>query len=106
MTIDPKWRFIIGLAVTFAIGVSSGAVALTNAIPADWIKPAVAWCGIVGFLGSAAQTAISGLGMSSQSRLAAAATLPEVKRIVTTQDVADVTPSEKVVGPPIGTGTK
>lgn len=106
MTIDPKWRFIIGLAVTFAIGVSSGAVGLTNAIPADWIKPAVAWCGIIAFLGSAAQTAISGLGMSNQSRIAAAAAVPEVKSITTTQALADATPSDKVVGPPVGTGTK
>lgn len=106
MTIDPKWRFIFGLVITFAIGVSSGAVVLTNAIPVDWIKPAIAWCGIIAFVGSAAQTTISGFGMTSQSRLAAAATLPEVKSIVTTQAVADATPSDKVVGPTTGTGTK
>lgn len=98
MTIDPKWRFIIGLFVTFAIGVSSGAVVLTNAIPADWIKPATAWCGIIAFIGSSATTVISGLGMSNQSRLAAAASMPEVKAIVTSAPVAAETPSEKVVG--------
>lgn len=120
MTIDPKWRFIIGLIVTTAIGVSSGAVVLTNAIPADWIKPAVAWCGIIAFIGSAAQTTISGLGMSSQSRNAAAAqgntvvvqtnspegaagvanrlaAMPEVNKVVATQQLADAAPSPKVV---------
>ena len=118
MNIDPKYRFLIGLAVTFAIGVSSGAVALTNAIPADWIKPAVAWCGIIAFIGSAAQTGISALGMTNQSRLAAGQPVPieqkiesfahnpEVKQIVTTQTLADATTSEKVVGPPTGAGTK
>jgi hypothetical protein len=97
MSIDPKWRFAIGLFVTFAIGVSSGALVLTNAIPADWIKPVTAWCGIIAFIGSAAQTTISGLGMSSQSRIAAAASLPEVKAMVTTADVAQAAPSDKVV---------
>ena len=67
MTIDPKWRFIIGLLVTLAIGVSQGAVQLAHAIPADWIPIAVAWAGIIAFTGSAAQTGISALGMTSQS---------------------------------------
>lgn len=97
MSIDPKWRFIIGLAVTFAIGVSSGALVLTNAIPVDWIKPVTAWCGIIAFMGSAITTTISGLGMSSQSRIAAAASLPEVKAMLTTTDVAQAAPSDKVV---------
>ena len=64
MTIDPKWRFIIGLLVTLAIGVSQGAVQLAHAIPADWIPIAVAWAGIIAFTGSAAQTGISALGMT------------------------------------------
>jgi len=118
MNIDPKWRFIIGIVVTFAIGVSQGAVQLTHAIPAGWIEPSVAWCGIIAFVGSAGQTAISGLGMTNQSRLAAVQPVPieqkiesfahnpEVKQIVTTQTLADATTSEKVVGPPTGAGTK
>lgn len=123
MNIDPKWRFIIGLAVTFAIGVSSGAVGLTNAIPGDWIKPATAWCGIIAFIGSAAQTTISGFGMSNSSRAAAAASLPasdmitlasslpardkvalaaaapEVRQIVTTRAIAQA-------AGPVGDGAK
>src|SRR5580698_1503755 len=97
MSIDPKWRFAIGLMVTVAIGVSSGALVLTNAIPADWIKPVTAWCGIIAFVGSATQTTISGLGMTSQSRIAAAASLPEVKQIVATPETANAAPSDKVV---------
>jgi hypothetical protein len=97
MTIDPKWRFIIGLVVTVAIGVSSGALVLTNAIPMDWIKPVTAWCGIIAFVGSATQTTISGLGMTNQSRIAGAAAVSEVKAIVTTPDTAQAAPSDKVV---------
>jgi len=97
MTIDPKWRFIIGLLVTTAIGISTGAVTLTHAIPAVWIPAAVAWCGIIAFVGSAAQTTISGLGMGTQNRIAAAASLPDVKTIVTTPEVASAAPSDKVV---------
>jgi hypothetical protein len=109
MNIDPKYRFLIGLIVTFAIGVTQGAVQLTNAIPAEWIKPAVAWCGIVAFLGSSITTAISGFGMSNSNRLASvesvpatqrlahAAAIPGVEEIVTTKAIADATPSDKVV---------
>ena len=99
-TIDPWVRFMISIFVTLAIGVTQGAVSLTNAIPDIWIKPVVAWCGILAFIGSAANTAISGLGMSSQSRIAAAASLPEVKSIVTTPAVASAAPSDKVISKP------
>ena len=97
MSIDPKYRFAISLIVTFAIGVSSGTLVLTNAIPAEYIKPVTAWCGILAFLGSSINTTISGLGMSSQSRIAAAASLPEVQKIVAAKSVADAAPSDKVV---------
>jgi hypothetical protein len=97
VSIDPKWRFIIGLTVTLAIGISQGAVQLTHAIPPDWIPATVAWSGIIAFVGSAATTTISGLGMSTQARISAAASLPEVKAIVAAAPVADAAPSEKVV---------
>ncbi len=100
MTIDPFWRFLVGVVVTFAIGVSQGAVVLTNAIPEPWINPVVAWCGIFAFLGSAVTTALTGLGMTTANRVASAAASPEVKSIVTTQGVADASPSEKVVSKP------
>lgn len=91
MTIDPKWRFVIGLFVTFAIGVTQGTVVLTNAIPDAWIKPFTAWCGILAVIGSAVTTAISGVGMSSTARISAAASLPDVSKIVTTPEVANTT---------------
>ncbi len=97
MTLDPKWRFAIALLVTAAIGVSQGTLVLTGAIPADWVKPVTAWCGIIAFIGSAVQTTLSGLGTTTQSRIAGAAALPEVKTIVTTEAVANATPSDKVV---------
>ena len=99
-TIDPIVRFSIGLFVTFAIGVTQGAISLTNAIPDVWVKPVVAWCGILAFIGSSITTTISGISMSSQSRIAAAASLPQVKTIVTTPEIAQATPSEKVVAKP------
>ncbi len=99
-TIEPWLRFAISMFVTLSIGITQGTVSLTNAIPDVWIKPVVAWCGILAFLGSGINTAISGLGMTTQSRIAAAASLPEVKKIVAVPEIAEAIPSEKVVGKP------
>ena len=98
MTIDPKWRFIISLIISVCIGISQGTLILTNAVPGAWIPVIAAWAGILAFVGSSANTMISGLGMTSQSRITAAASLPEVKAIVTEPPVATATPNEKVVG--------
>jgi hypothetical protein len=97
MNIDPVWRFVIGLVVTTAIAISQGTLVLTHAIPTGWIPGVTAWCGILAFVGSAATTTISGLGMGSQARIAAAASLPEVKTIVTEAATASAAPSDKVV---------
>ena len=122
MTIDPKWRFAISLFVTLAIGISSGTLVLTNAIPAEYIPHVTAWCGIIAFLGSSANTTISGLGMTNASRNASVtqpntvvvqtdsanamtrvanviAAMPEVKTVVATPELAAATPSDKVVPP-------
>jgi hypothetical protein len=104
--IDPVVRFWIGVIGTIAIAISSGTLVLTNAVPATYIPIVTAWCGIIGFLSSALLTTLNGMGATTQSRLASAASLPEVKNIITTQAVADVTASDKVVGPPAATGTK
>ena len=98
MSIDPKWRFAISIIVTVAIGISQGTLVLTNAVPAAWIPIVAAWCGIIAFIGSAVNTTISGMGMSTQSRIDAAASLPTVKAILTEPPVAAATPNEKVVG--------
>ena len=97
MSIDPKWRFAISIIVTIAIGISQGTLVLTNAIPAAYIPIVAAWCGIIAFVGSAVNTTISGMGMSSQSRIASVASLPEVKAILTEPPVAIAAPSDKVV---------
>lgn len=99
MTLDPKTKFIIGLFITLAIGISSGAVQLTHAIPEGWISGVTAWAGIIAFLGSAFQTTLQGFGITAQSRINAAAAVPEVSQIVTSKAIADATPSDKVVGP-------
>ena len=122
-TIDPFWRFIIGLVVTVAIGVSAGTLNLTNAIPHDYIPAVTAWCGIIAFVGSSLTTTISGLGMTVQSRNAGAAavpntvvvqaaspadmvkvanavaSIPQVDKVIAPPAVAVATPSEKVVPP-------
>lgn len=95
-TIDPIARFWIGVLVTVAIGVSSGSLVLTNAIPTDWIKFVTAWCGIISFTGSALLTALNGMATSAQSRIASAAAVPEVTNIQTTKAIADAAPSPKV----------
>lgn len=82
--VDPIVRFWIGVGVTLAIGISSGTVHLTGAIPHDWILPATSWCSILAFVGSSVLTGLNGLAATTQSRLASAAAIPEVKTIVTT----------------------
>ena len=111
LTISPGTKFVIGLIITAAIGISTGTVQLAHAIPAPWIPIAVAWCGIIAFLGSAAQTGLQGLGMTNANRAAAAQSLPadqkiaiaaaapEVHQIVTTPAIANAAGS-------IGDGAK
>jgi hypothetical protein len=111
LTLSPGARFIIGVIITTAIGISTGAVQLAHAIPAPWIPVAVAWCGVIAFVGSAAQTGLQGLGMSNANKVAAAQTLPadqkvalaasapEVQQIVTTREIAQA-------AGPIGDGAK
>lgn len=95
--VDPAVRFWIGVIITVAIGISQGAVNLSHAIPDAWIPIVNAWSGIIAFVGSAVLTALNGMANTTQSRIASAASLPEVKSIVTTPPVADAAPSDKVV---------
>jgi hypothetical protein len=111
MTLSPTTRFVIGVFITTAIGISTGAVQLTHAIPDSSIPVVVAWAGIFAFIGSAVQTGLQGLGMTNASKVAAAQTLPsdqkiavaaaapEVQQIVTTPEIA------RAAGP-IGDGAK
>jgi hypothetical protein len=118
--IDPKIAFYLGLAV-FIAGViaNAGVNFLTGALPADIIPPLVKWCAIVATLGNGILTYIAGTNMTNAGRLANVKSVPidqkldsfadnnkEVKQIVTTQALAELTNSDKVVGPPPATGTK
>lgn len=95
--VDPTIRFWIGIIVTVTIGVSSGTLVLTNAVPVEWIKPVTAWCGVISFIGSSVLTALNGMATTATSRIAAAAVIPEVGKITTTKELADASPSPKVV---------
>jgi hypothetical protein len=111
LTLSPGSRFVIGIFITLAIGISAGTVQLTHAIPDAWIPVVVAWCGLIAFVGSAIQTGLQGIGMTNANRASAAASLPadqkialaasapEVQKIVTTPEIA------KAAGP-IGDGAK
>ena len=111
LTLSPGARFVIGIVITAAIGISAGTVHLTDAIPGAWIPAVVAWSGIIAFIGSAIQTGLQGLGMSNANKVAAAQSLPsdqkialaaaapEVSQIVTTPEIAQA-------AGPIGAGAK
>ena len=111
LTLSVGTRFTIGIIITVAIGVSTGAVHLTHAIPDSWIPIVVAWAGIFAFVGSAVQTGLQGLGLTNANRVAAAQSLPadqkvaiaasapEVQQIVTTREIAQA-------AGPVGDGAK
>lgn len=81
MYIDPKFRFAVALIVFVAVGISQGAVNLAHAIPGEWIPVAVAWCGIIAFVGTGITTVMSGMGMTVTSRIGSAAAVDGVKEI-------------------------
>ena len=60
MQVSPKVSFWLGIAITVAIGISSGTLELTHAVPDAWIPVVTAWCGIIAFVGSATLTALHG----------------------------------------------
>jgi hypothetical protein len=76
MQFDSKFSFWFGIAVTALIGIGSGSVSLTNALPPDWIPYVVAWTKILSFFGSAILTAMHGFSSGGSgpfvSRAAAA----------------------------------
>jgi hypothetical protein len=95
-TVDPSTKFYISIFVTVAIGVSSGSLVLTHAIPQDYIPFVTAWCGIISFAGSAFLTALNGMATTTANRIAAAAADPAVGAIVTTKEQAAAAASPKV----------
>lgn len=100
MSFSPKTRFIIQLVVFVCVGISQGTVHLTHMIPDGWIPAALAYAGFIAFLGTGFTTILSGYGMTTQNRIDAAASLPDVKQIIATKPIADAAPSDKVVAKP------
>src|ERR1700679_4008821 len=113
-TIDPKVSFWFGLAVFLAgIVAAAGTAFFTGALPADVIPIVVKWCFIVSVLGNGVMTYIAGQNMTNAGRLASVQPVPlaqkmdslvdnnpnKVLSIVTTQELADATNSDKIVGP-------
>ena len=116
--IDPKVAFWFGLVI-FIAGVigTAGTTFFAGALPADVIPPLVKWCAIIATLGNGVMTYIAGQNMTTAGRIASVQSVPlpqrmdslatnnpEVQSIVTTQAIADVTNSDKIVGPPGATG--
>jgi hypothetical protein len=66
MEVSPKISFWVGVAVVIEQAIGTGAVNLSNAIPADWIPSVVAWNNILGFVGSTFMTIAA--GFSSRER--------------------------------------
>jgi len=76
MQFDPKFSFWFGIAVTALIGIGSGSVSLTNALPPDWIPYVVAWTKILSFFGSAILTAMHGFSSGGSGPFASPAAAP------------------------------
>src|SRR5258708_5117853 len=73
MQFDPKFSFWFGIIVTALIGIGSGSVSLTNALPPDWIPYVIAWTKILSFFGSAILTAMHGFSSGSSGPFVAPA---------------------------------
>jgi hypothetical protein len=76
MQFDPKFSFWFGIAVTALIGIGSGSVSLTNALPPDWIPYVVAWTKILSFFGSAILTAMHGFSSGGSGPFVSGAAAP------------------------------
>jgi hypothetical protein len=111
-SVSPFAIFWISFAVTIGTGITGGTVHLAHIVPAAYIDAVDSYVDFAVFIGSTFLTMAAAAGMTKQSvlssaqsvmttqdRLAIAAAVPEVKSIVTTQAIADVAPSNKVVGP-------
>ena len=66
MKVNPNISFWLGVITTIMIGISSGAVKLTNVVPTDWIPYVLGWTSLFAFVNSAVLTALHGVS-SSQS---------------------------------------
>lgn len=97
--LDPKAVFWLSVIVALAHAGATGSV-WAGAIPAAAIPYVVAWNGIITTFGQVVLTILLGQNMTVQGRIANVASLPQVAKIVTTEEVASAAPSDKVVPPP------
>lgn len=98
--VSPKTIFWITFAVWAGAGITGGTVHLTNIVPAAYMAAVTEYIAFGVFLGTGFLTMVSGAGMTRQSQLVSTASLPGVHSIrMTSQTLADATPSEKVIGP-------
>lgn len=85
--IDPKTIFWISVVIAIA-GVGSNTALWTGALPADIIPILAQWNKILSTVGQVVMPLLLGNGMTTNSRVAAAASLPTVQQIITTREVA------------------
>lgn len=96
--IDPKVTFWISVIIAIC-GVGSNAAMWTGALPADVIPMLTQWNKILSTVGQVVMPLLVGQGMTTQGRIAAAASLDSVQQVITTRAVA------QAAGPD-GTGAK
>jgi hypothetical protein len=96
--IDPKVTFMVSVIIAVC-GVGSNAAMWSGAIPVDIIPILAQWNKILSTVGQVVMPLLVGQGLTTQSRIAAAASLDSVKQVVTTREVA------QAAGPD-GTGAK
>lgn len=85
--IDPKVTFWISVVIAVC-GVGSIPAFWAGALPADIIPYLAQWNHILSAVGQVVMPLLVGQGMTTQSRIAAAATLDSVKQVITTREVA------------------
>jgi len=82
MSFDPKFTFWLGFLVSVAIGISTGAVHLTDIVPADYIKPVTGWIGFFAFAGSSLLTAMTGMSSAKSGPLAPPPTIAQAQQVM------------------------
>lgn len=79
--IDPKVSLWLNIVLTIMIGISTGAVSLTNIVDPVISKSVVGWCGFGAFILGTINTALHAMANSVTGRISAATALPEVKKV-------------------------
>lgn len=89
-TINPKWTLILTIALAilgFLAGASSQFTDM--GLSEHWVKFILAWFTLVLGIGNAANSVLIAFGMTATSKLANAAAIPGVQKIITTEAIAN-----------------